>query len=524
MIERLKDIFKGLESAHGITQKTQEIRHDGKNEVRSKTIREPVTNELWEKHLRGEEPGLGIIPINEDNKCQWGAIDIDTYPFDHLKLIKKIREKHLPLIVFRSKSGGAHIYCFVKEFVSASLMRQKLQMMASALGYAKAEIFPKQSKIMADRGDVGNFLNMPYHGGNRTVKYAIDDEGNSLTIENFIKLYDEHVQEVSQFKDLFINKKQEKIKEEFPDGPPCLNTIIKNGPIVEGNGDVAASGRDNGLFNIGVYVKKSNPIGWEDKLENYNTEKYIKPPLKSTDIQRVIKQLDKKEYDYKCKDKPICNFCDEKLCYTKQYGKGGDVRMPSITSIRKYESDPPIFFVDIDEDTLEVDAVTLHDHEKFSIACMTELGRPLIPVAKLVWRKQLASLMKNMATLDAPDDSKIDIQLKELLTEFISRDGKSLEDVLKSKPYTENGVSYFKFKDFWRFIIRSKSWPDKTYSKNKTIRLVENLFNGKIATKDITVKVKGKEEKKSVKLWTVEKIEVQQYTPKRLEKKAAPFE
>jgi hypothetical protein len=40
------------------------------------------------------EPALGIVPINEDNECKWGAIDIDTYPFDHLKLIKKIREKN----------------------------------------------------------------------------------------------------------------------------------------------------------------------------------------------------------------------------------------------------------------------------------------------------------------------------------------------------------------------------------------------------------------------------------------------
>jgi hypothetical protein len=520
MIERLKDIFKGLESAHGITFKTQEIRHDGKNEVRVKTIREPVTNELWEKHLKGEEPGLGIIPINEDNKCRWGAIDIDTYPFDHLKLIKKIREKHLPLIVFRSKSGGAHIYCFLKEFVAASLMRQKLQLMASALGYAKAEIFPKQSKIMAERGDVGNFLNMPYHGGDRTVKYAIDDQGNSLTIENFIKLYDEYVLEVSHFKDLFINKKQEKIKEEFPDGPPCLNIIIKNGPIIEGNGDVAASGRDNGLFNIGVYLKKSDPIGWEENLENYNVEKYIKPPLKSKDIKRIVGQLDKKDYDYRCKDKPICNFCDEKLCYTKQFGKGGDVRMPAITSIRKYESDPPIFFVDIDEDTVEVDAPTLHDHEKFSIACMTELGRPLIPVAKLVWRKQLASLMKNMTTLEAPDDTKIDIQLKELLTGFISRDGKALEDVLKRKPYTENGISYFKFKDFWGYIVKQKTWPERNYPKNKTIRLLENLFNAKQEVKKIIIN----DQEKSVKLWTVEKIEVEKYIPRKLEKQPAPFE
>ena len=516
MIERLQEIFKGLESAHGITSKTEEIRHDGKNEVRSKTIREPVTNELWQKHLNGEEPGLGIIPINEENKCKWGAIDIDTYPFDHLKLIQKIRENNFPLIVFRSKSGGAHVYCFTKQFVAASLMRQKLQLMASALGYAKAEIFPKQSKVMAERGDVGSFLNMPYHGGDRTVKYAIDDSGNSLTIEKFIKAYELIALEDIQLENLFVNKKKEKVKEEFPDGPPCLNTIIKNGPIVEGNGDVAASGRDNGLFNIGVYVKKANPIGWEDKLEDYNTEKYIKPPLKSKDIDRIVKQLDKKDYDYRCKDKPICNFCNEALCYTKQYGKGGDVRMPAIESIRKYESDPPIFFVDINGENIEVDAPTLHDHEKFSIACMTELGTPLIPVAKLVWRKQLASLMKNMTTLQAPDDTKVDVQLKELLTEFVSRDGKTMEDILKRKPYTEKGISYFKFKDFWSFILRGKTWPEKTYNKNKTIRLLENLFKAK----SDTVRIKDKQHK----IWMVEKIEIEKYTPTRLKKEPAPFE
>ena len=516
MIERLQEIFKGLESAHGITSKTEEIRHDGKNEVRSKTIREPVTNELWQKHLNGEEPGLGIIPINEENKCKWGAIDIDTYPFDHLKLIQKIRENKFPLIVFRSKSGGAHVYCFTKQFVAASLMRQKLQLMASALGYAKAEIFPKQSKVMAERGDVGSFLNMPYHGGDRTVKYAIDDNGNSLTIEKFIKAYELIALEDIQLENLFVNKKKEKVKEEFPDGPPCLNTIIKNGPIVEGNGDVAASGRDNGLFNIGVYVKKANPIGWEDKLEDYNTEKYIKPPLKSKDIDRIVKQLDKKDYDYRCKDKPICNFCNEALCYTKQYGKGGDVRMPAIESIRKYESDPPIFFVDINGENIEVDAPTLHDHEKFSIACMTELGTPLIPVAKLVWRKQLASLMKNMSTLEAPDDTKVDVQLKELLTEFVSRDGKNIEDILKRKPYTENNITYFKFKDFWSFILRGKTWPEKTYNKNKTIRLLENLFKAKTDT----VRIKDKQHK----IWMVEKIDIEKYTPIRTKKEPAPFE
>jgi len=523
MIERLREIFKGLESAYGATKITNDIRHDGKNEVRSYTVKNPVTKELWEKHLNGDEPALGVVPINEDNECKWGAIDIDTYPFDHKKLIKKIRDKNLPLIVFRSKSGGAHVYCFTKDFIPASLMRQKLQMMASALGHAKAEIFPKQSTIKADRGDIGNFLNMPYHGGDRTVRYAIGDDGQSLTIENFIKEYDKYAQDEDQLK-LLLVKKETDPAEPFPDGPPCLNTIIKNGPIVEGNGEIAHSGRDNGFFNIGVYLKKSNPTGWQKALDDYNDEKYVKPKLSPEDVIRIKAQVEKKDYNYRCKDKPICNFCDEKLCYTRTFGKGDEVRMPAITTIRKYASDPPIFFVTVDEETIEVDGPTLHDPEKFSVVCMTELGTPLLPVAKLIWRKMLAKLMKAMDPIEAPDDTKIDVQLKELLTEFISRDGKDLDSVLKSKPYTEGGISYFKFKDFWRFVIRSKSWPDKTYSKNKTIRLVEQLFNGKQVTRDVVVKAKGKEERKSVKLWTVEKIEVQKYTPKRLEKKAAPFE
>ena len=523
MIERLREIFKGLESAYGATKITNDIRHDGKNEVRSYTVKQPITEELWQKHLNGDEPALGVVPINEDNECKWGAIDIDTYPFDHKKLIQKIRNKNLPLIVFRSKSGGAHVYCFTKDFIPASLMRQKLQMMASALGHAKAEIFPKQSTIKADRGDIGNFLNMPYHGGDRTVRYAIGDNGESLTIENFIKEYDKYAQDEDQLKLLLI-KKETDPAEPFPDGPPCLNTIIKNGPIVEGNGEIAHSGRDNGFFNIGVYLKKSNPTGWQKALDDYNDEKYVKPKLSPEDVIRIKGQVEKKDYNYRCKDKPICNFCDEKLCYTRTFGKGDEVRMPAITTIRKYASDPPIFFVTVDEETIEVDGPTLHDPEKFSVVCMTELGTPLLPVAKLIWRKMLAKLMKAMDPIEAPDDTKIDVQLKELLTEFISRDGKDLDSVLKSKPYTEGGISYFKFKDFWRFVIRSKSWPDKTYSKNKTIRLVEQLFNGKQVTRDVVVKAKGKEERKSVKLWTVEKIEVQKYTPKRLEKKAAPFE
>ena len=93
MIEdnKFKKIFEGLERAHGVT-----IVGDKSNgrwsKVKGKSFvkREPVTDELWQKHLQGKD-SLGVIPINDDNKCKWGCIDIDSYAgFDHKKLIDKI--------------------------------------------------------------------------------------------------------------------------------------------------------------------------------------------------------------------------------------------------------------------------------------------------------------------------------------------------------------------------------------------------------------------------------------------------
>jgi len=166
MMKAFKDIFEGLNSAYGQTILSNIYSDNGKQKTKSFTVKKPVTDELWENHLKGKDPGLGIVPINEDNKCKWGCIDVDEYSFNHKKLIKILKQKNLPLIVFRSKSGGAHLFLFTKEPVEASLMRLKLKLIAAHLGYSSSEIFPKQEYILVDRGDTGNFLNLPYHRGN----------------------------------------------------------------------------------------------------------------------------------------------------------------------------------------------------------------------------------------------------------------------------------------------------------------------------------------------------------------------
>ena len=93
-------IFDGLKRAHGCTyinvQPTNGEKLKGKSFVR----REPVTSTHYLNHLEGTEPTLGVIPINEDNKCIWGCIDVDSYAgFDHKKLLNKIKVLKLPLVV-----------------------------------------------------------------------------------------------------------------------------------------------------------------------------------------------------------------------------------------------------------------------------------------------------------------------------------------------------------------------------------------------------------------------------------------
>ena len=148
-VATFKRIFQGLDRAYG-QYRSGDTKRNGKEGGQAYIVKNNVTDQLWKDHLEGKDPSLGIIPIMDDNKCYWGCIDVDSYPLDHKKIVKDIEEKKLPLIVFRSKSGGAHIFLFTVEPVMAKLLREKLMDIASIIGYANCEIFPKQEEIRAD--------------------------------------------------------------------------------------------------------------------------------------------------------------------------------------------------------------------------------------------------------------------------------------------------------------------------------------------------------------------------------------
>ena len=148
MLDKFINIFEGLERAYGQFKKNDKklsVKVEGRPWVEHK----PLTKQLWENHLNGVGNRLGVFPLKDDGTCKWGAIDIDVNNYDYEDLLKNIRKFKLPLIMFRSKSGRAHVYMFMKEFTNAEEVQTVMKKFAGQLGLANIldRVYPMQTSL-----------------------------------------------------------------------------------------------------------------------------------------------------------------------------------------------------------------------------------------------------------------------------------------------------------------------------------------------------------------------------------------
>ena len=181
-------LFRGFELAHG-QYRVNKQEADGKMSGRAVTVSEPATEFNFKEHLSGGEYILGVIPLLQNNSCHFGVIDIDIRGDVKLNeslesLEKKIRDT--PLVLCRSKSGGAHLYLFCSPAIPAIDMVSKLNEFAALLGYGGSEVFPKQISRANER-DRGNWINLCYWDGDKTERHAIH-KGKKLNLKEFVDL------------------------------------------------------------------------------------------------------------------------------------------------------------------------------------------------------------------------------------------------------------------------------------------------------------------------------------------------
>lgn len=505
--ERFAARFVGLERSHGVYLAPGPAKPGEKREGKRWTDKKnPVTPQLYVTHLEGSA-GLGIVPIRDDSTCLWGCGDVDDYRVDHKELVGKIEEFGLPLILCRSKSGGAHCLLFASEPTPAALMRSKLTEWMTALGFPNIEIFPKQDQLDGDDDErgAGSWLNLPYFGADRSTRCALDPETQtSLTVEQFLNLADQRaisVQQLATWEDMPEPEEAEDTSSDdlFPGGPPCLNTLCANG---------CRSFRNEVLFNITQYYKKVDPSTAQEKALEAS-RKFLTPPLSLPESTMAIKSGLKGNYNYRCSNAPLNQACDKPTCQKRDYGvgggkgKGGSNKPRGGTGqieygrLQLHNTEPPMWRWYVNDIPLDFTVQELANQHTFLLRVLDVTKIYATAMRTQAWDIFLANACRNAESIVVPQGAKRSGTAMYLLRQFCTSrvTARAKEELLLGRPWLSNGRHYFRPNDFSTFCQAQKF----VYTERELYQWLEKQL------KEETIVIKGV----PTSIWSVEEFDSQ---------------
>lgn len=429
-----------------------------------------ITNKLitikdYKDHLEGDR-GLGVIPISENNKCVFSAIDVDVYDSDLAKYVEAIERGGFPLVPFKSKSGGLHIYMFLKEEENAKGVVEAMRRFSFLLSIdtfvknkknESVEIFPKQLKLK--KGEFGNWINLPYYKANETTQYAIRS-GAPLSLHDAL---------------MYIKEKQTTLKQveefltelPFNDAPPCLQLLYFLNPFDEN------SSRNNYLFSFGVYLKKKDEDFYEQNLAEINNS--LKEPLPDKEIERtILSSLRKRDYVYKCKENPCVDFCNKKECKNREFGIGkneGYFSSVELGTLFQYKTAQPYYEWEVrlqgqeefkrlrfrsEDEIIKQDA--------FLRLCMRELYELPSKLKQSEWFNKVNQALKEIVcvNVEKEDDTSPFMMLRNLITEFLT--GRAMaetkDQIAVKRVYfdTTTNEYLFRVKDLTEYLYIQKQF------------------------------------------------------------------
>src|ERR1700751_1740285 len=183
LLNNFMDLFRGNERGHGIGEFVGVKQREEDNKWTPGHVRwtwGKPDRAQYHAHLNGDYLiGIGVLC---DSGCVWfTCLDIDEYDIDYSAVMQKVRQTSLPLVVFRTKSGGLRITIFFSEPIEAEDVIPRMRKLAAMLGYAGCEVFPKQTKLLVDKGDCPSWIYLPYGGtGDVFPEQGCMNEGGNL--------------------------------------------------------------------------------------------------------------------------------------------------------------------------------------------------------------------------------------------------------------------------------------------------------------------------------------------------------
>ena len=402
-VKRFAQIFKGKTNTYVKNELPKEKPEAGQKIKTKITNNEgKVDDVLLSNHLEGKF-GVGICPVNAEGKCYFGVLDIDFYKVRIRRVLHFIKEYQLPLLPFRSKSGGLHVYIILSKPVSAKTMREALGQISyyfaldEIYGKNKVEIFPKQDKAEG----FGSSVTLPYFNAENPYTYLLDLDGNPVEFKEALGYIQNHCTTIEAVKDAI-----EKLP--YNDAPPCIQRILLSEEV--GGED---TGRNNFLFSYAVYAKKKHNNGFEDYVREINNS--FEVPLEDSVVEQTCESVKNNEYLYKCKDIPCNSFCNKTDCRKREYGLGkdkGHFMDVDFGQLYRYKTAEPYYVWKLRlqgqeqwKDVIFKDEGYLLDQRNFAKMCVRYLNKAPYHVADNDWCNTLNSVLPNIIDVEVKQES-----------------------------------------------------------------------------------------------------------------------
>ena len=440
-------IFKGNSQAHGVFIPGPEVSDGQKRTGTASTKVEFVGDELYESHLRGSA-GLGIVPVRSDGTCSFAVIDVDKYDTSFSSILRAIYRYGIPLVPFRSKSGGLHLYLFLQTVVEAKQVLKTMHLYRKLFQLSKStEVFPKQ--FILKEGEIGSWINIPYFGAEHTKQYMLSQEGEPYDLESAIYAIKERAISVERLKGL---------ADELPlnDGPPCLQSIYTMG---------ATSERNQYLFSLARYYKATKGDDFEFALLEANNE--LTNPLPVPEISdTIIKTHKKKSYSYKCQEEPICSLCDKAVCRERKYGIGGSaVSDISYEEFIQHGTEDPYYEWIINGKPLKFfNESDIISQNSFREQCFRELHILPFKLTDFNWTEVVNIALHNvvLASETAGELLTPSTMFRAHLVEFLTKraQAQTQEQILVDRVYLDKDINAYVFRphNLSVFLIQQKQF------------------------------------------------------------------
>ena len=490
MEKKYIQIFNGYRGAYGVADWTN-VKIDpvsGKKKPDYRWNFELFTDQIYIDHLNGAK-SVGIQPTNENSEVKFGLIDIDPnnyVDYDKKFFIDKIQEFKLPLIPIESKSGGLHLFIFMKQFISATLL---VSFLSNLLPLFKlkpdTEIFPKQTQLTKDTetGELrpGQFINLPYY--KKTERQALNLDGTPFTFEQFIPLVESNLvnpEDLNIITDNIDKKIFEGADEDFKDGPPCLatlSTIMK---------DPQFDGKDRFMYNYHVFVKMKYEDTWKQKVKNAPVKYFAEQHANAWDdktLNAKIRSWARSFKGYTCTQSPISDHCKKGICVKKKFGvlSGSKGTYPELTNLKKIDLDPE---PEYEFDVIKPDGISTATVHCRSVEHVTDQRKRRNAIAKAAGfpppiikgdedQTVLDALWKTEKTVNPPIGTSSREKLHDVLHAKINGAKAQTDASFKTGTVLiQEGYAFFKFNKFYD-KLKAKNWK---YSEDKTGVMMKKTY------------------------------------------------